>query len=261
MASQDVSGKTQSQIEEMRSDWNPDDEGMPFEERYCLAKIPVQPDSYEGPQRYCVNSSTNEMKNGNHRCRFHGGDTSQERNTDEIGGAQPAMKHGMHATQENLVEDFDDKDKALYDWIMESYPEHYDLALDQNPSLQYDLHRLAVEIVRAERGRGFLISEGEVVENEKVSDEGQVVIGEDGEIVTEKSEHYLSQMLHRQDKKITQLEKELGITRKEQRKHENEEDAVEAMKNFAELGTKFLDRESKTFDPDDEPWSEDEDSD
>jgi hypothetical protein len=259
MAKQELTGRTQEQLREIRTDWEERHPDVPFEEQYCLSRIAMQPDDYDGPQRYCVNQETYETPNGKFRCPSHGGDRDDYGDYSEnLGDTDTAaMKHGMHATVENLKKDFDEKDSALYHWITDSYPEAYDIDVDADPAAKYDLHRLAAEIVRAERGRGFLLEEGEVVEQEVRNEEGQVIIDDEGEIVTEKSEHYLAGMMDRQDRKITKLEKELGITRKEQRKHQNEENAAEALKTFAELGSAFLQRDDKEYDPDDKPWDND----
>jgi hypothetical protein len=170
------------------------------------------------------------------------------------------MKHGMEATVENLKEDFDDKDEALYEWIVETYPEKYDIDLDANPGVMYDLHRLAIEIVRAERGRGYLIEEGEMQENEVTDEEGRVVTDPTtGEVITRKSKHYLADMMARQDSKITKLEKELGITRKEQERRKETSNAVDAIKGLSELGSAFINREEQDYDPDEQPWKDDPD--
>lgn len=251
MAKQSVSGRTAEQLAELRQEYDGD---MDFERRYCLAKIPHQPEDYDGPQRYCVKRDTRSIGDA-WLCPYHGGSGSvQSQNLEKLA----AMKHGMTAAREHLIEDFDEKDRALYDWIMESYPEAYDIDVEESPADAYDLHRLAAEIVRAERGRGFLIEEGEVNETEKYTDEGVIVRNDEGDVVTEKSEHYLSQMMHRQDKKITQLQKELGITRKERERRDTQQDAADAVKAFSELGKKFLDRDNKEYDPENEPWDDDE---
>jgi hypothetical protein len=162
----------------------------------------------------------------------------------------------MYASRDNLVNDFDDKDRALYDWVIQSYIDKYDINPEENPSDGYDLHRLATEIVRAERGRGHIIEEGEVHENEVTDEEGQIVINSDGDVHTEKSQHYLHDMLYRQDNKITKLEKELGITRKERERRSSADNAVDAIKQFSDIGAAFLDREDTDYDPDGEPWNE-----
>lgn len=256
MAVDKVTGKTASEIEELREEYEKKNEGdpdaTPFEDQYCLRKIPNLPDDYDGPDRYCTLQWVKQI-GSEYICKFHGGAGSPTpEKLDKLAG----MTHGMNAAREHLVEDFDDKDQALYDWIVETWPRAYDIDLDENPGAEYDLHRLAAEIVRAERGRGFLIQEGEVTEREVRDDEGRIVRDDDGRVVTEKSEHYLAQMMHRQDKKITELEKELGITRKERLRQDSTDDAVEAMKSFAELGDAFIDRDDKEYDPKDKPWEE-----
>lgn len=189
-------------------------------------------------------------------CPYHGGKGNPNaQNLDKLG----AMKHGMDATRAHLVEDFDEKDRKLYDWILDEYPEAYDINVSEDPSAAYDLHRLAAEIVRAERGRGYLISEGEVTEKEQYNDEGRLVYDDEGNVVTEKSEHYLAKMMHRQDKKITKLQKELGITRKERERQSTNDEAVEAIKSFSELGADLMRRDEKDYDPDDQPWEEESD--
>lgn len=256
MALQEVSGWLPEEIDERREDFEEihQNDSKKFDETYCLAKIPRQPDDYQGPDRYCMNTDVQEY-GSNHLCEFHGSGGTFEDKFEKY----PNMKHGMVAARENLVDDFSDKDQALYDWIVETYPDAYDIAVEEDPATAYDLHRLAAEIVRAERGRGFLLSEGEITETEVRNEDGQIVLDENGDVVTEKSEHYLAQMMHRQDKKITQLEKELGITRKEQQRQDSTDDAVEAIKGFTEVGKQFVNKE-QDYDPDDEPWSE-EDSD
>lgn len=253
MASQEVTGATREELEEKRKSWKGGELNQPFDRAHCLCPINKQPDDYDGPQRYCtLNRNVLRTMTGKTRCDYHRGPASAHRNLDKLAN----MKHGMHATREHLVEDFDEKDQALYDWIIETWPDAYDINFEEDPQAQYDFHRLAAEIVRAERGRGYLIEEGEVKEQKVYGDDG-VVIDENGEVVTEKSEHYLAQMLHRQDNKISDIEKELGITRKERLRQDSQDDAVEAFKTFAELGGAFLDKESKDYDPEDEPWAED----
>lgn len=251
MASKGVTGKTEEGIRKLRDEFKGTN-GKTFEETYCLAKIPNQPEDYDGPPRYCSIDRT--KKHGsNHLCKYHGGAGSFDPdNTEKLA----PMKHGMNATRKHLCEDFDDKDQVLYDWIVDDWPDAYGIDLEEDPGARYDLHRLAAEVVRAERGRGYLIEEGEIVEQERYAEDGSVVIDDSGEVVTEKSEHYLAQMMHRQDKKIKEIEKELGITRKERLRQESTDNAVEAIKSFAEVGSQFIDRDEKDYDHEEEPWKD-----
>lgn len=253
MAKQEVSGRTKEGIQELRDVHR---KSEPFEDTYCLAKIPHQPEDYDGPVRYCANPRVKEIGDA-YLCKYHGGAGSL--NTQNLDKLAP-MKHGMRAELDHLVEDFDEKDQAIYDWITGTWPQAYDIDLDEDPQAQYDFHRLAAEIVRAERGRGYLIREGEITEQEKYNEEGRIVVDENGEVVTEKSQHYLADMMHKQDNKISSIEKELGISRKERKRQSSTDSAVEAIKGFAEVGSAFIDRDSKEFDPDDEPWEDSDES-
>lgn len=259
MARENVTGATKKELAQLRTEFENnkrDVAGAPsFEETYCLAKIGKQPDDYDGPVRKCTQKNVMPYGSG-WTCPKHGGATGINPNYHDEFTEAHHIEHGMYATRENLIDDFSEKDWALYNWVLREYPKAYDIDVTKDPASQYDLHRLAVAIVRAERGRGYVVSEGEVREQEVRNEEGRVVIDDDGEIVTEKSEHYLSEMLRKQDKKITKLEKELGITRKERRKHDQTDDAVEAIKNFAELGATFLERDEKDYNPDDTPWED-----
>ena len=258
MALQKLTGATNAELQEMRAEFDGSDEE--FEEKYCLAKIPRQPPDYSGLPRYC--KSQNTIATGEqYLCPNHGGKTPDEVVNDNT-NLEPlaSMKHGLYATREHLVKDFSQKDRSLYEWVVSTYDDAYNIDAESDPQAAYDLHRLATEIVRAERGRGHLISEGEVNEDPIRDDEGRIVIDEQGEIETEKSQHYLAEMMYRQDNKITKLEKELGISRKERRKHEQGDDAIKALKDFSELGSAFLQRDETDYDPQKAPWAgEDED--
>lgn len=254
MAKTKVTGKPREEIEKLRAEWEENHWIKEFEDNICLAKIPHQPEDYDGPDRFCTLRDVQEIgDSGSYHCKFHGGaGNGNPEKFDKLAG----MTHGMHATAEHLRKDFSEKDEALYEWITNEWPDAYDIDIESDPNAAYDFHRLATEIVRAERGRGHLIEEGEVKEQDRVTDEGNVVLDDDGNVVTEKSEHYLAQMLHRQDNKITKLEKELGISRKERLRQDTTDNAIEVMKGFQELGKEFISRDSD-YDPDDTPWEDD----
>lgn len=257
MASKEVSGKTADEIEQLREEYNERHSDNPqkwFEKAYCLAKIPHQPEDYDGPPRYCLNPRTSQIGDS-WRCKHHG--ANGHGNPENLEKLAP-MTHGLRALRKHIRQDFDEKDLALYNWVVEDYPSAYDINIEESPADAYDVHRLAVEIVRAERGRGHLLNEGEVHEEEVRDDEGRVVVDDTGEIVTSKSQHYLARMMKDQDNKITKLQKELGISRKERQRADNAEDAVEAVKQFSELGAAFLNRDEKEYSADEEPWDDSE---
>lgn len=250
MAKLGVTGRTAEGVEERREEWNDLHPDEPFENHFCLAKIPNQPVDYEGPQRYCMQTSVNKIGD-NYICKHHGG--AGRTNTEKIKD-ENEFKHGLCATQQNLIDDFDENDWALYDWVIDSHTKYYDLRPASDPGTAYDLHRLAVEMVRAERGRSYAIENGEVEENPVKDENGQIVI-ENGKVVTEKSENALTGMLRTQDNKITKLKKELGITRKERERSEEKDVASEIIKDFTELGSSFVDPEDHEFEPNSEKWN------
>lgn len=251
MSSDQVTGRTEEELEEMREQY---DKEKPFDVQYCLAPIPRQPDSYDGPQRYCINREVMEV-GSTYKCKHHGGHLD----TDNLVDAPPdsQFKHGLYATRKWLMRNFDEKDEALYNWIVKSYPESYDINIEEDPVAAYDVHRVAVEIVRAEKGRGYILDEGEVQEKDRYTDDGQIVIDEHGEVVTEKSAHYLADVLHKQDNKVTKLHKALGITREQRLRREKKDETVQALtEGFSKLGDAFLRRDDTDYDPSEEPWKE-----
>lgn len=254
MAKKTITGKPADEVARRRQEHDERCPDANFDRKFCLAKIPHQPEDYDGPPRYCFNRRTHKIGD-NWICKYHGGaGQTHPENMEKLAG----MKHGMDALRKHIRQDFDDKDLAIYNWVIDDYPEAYDIDIEKSPADAYDIHRLAVEIVRAERGRGYLIGEGEVHEEEVRGEDGRVVVDDSGNVVTSKSQHYLARMLKDQDAKITKLQKELGITRKERQRVNQTDDAVEVMKNFTEVGAAIINRDEKEYSSDDTPWEDDE---
>lgn len=236
MASREVTGKTRSGLAELRSAFNgkPRSDHYDFEDYYCLSKIPRQPDDYDGPDRYCA-----KVAKQNGRCKHHGGNNVPTlENLDSLA----AMKHGMKATRSNLIKDFSDADRELYNWVVDEWPEAYDISLEADPQAEYEFHALAVEIVRAERGEGYLIREGEKGQKK--------VFGPTGEVEFEDVPHYLADMMQRQRKLIMKMEDNLGISRKARERKAENDDAADIMKSFAEVGASLITKSDKQYDPD-----------
>ena len=246
MASRKVTGKTKTELRKLKREFKKTNRGQlyDFEECFCLSKIPRQPEDYTGPDRYCYSRN---LVHGKKRCKFHGGATEpRPENLDPLAN----MKHGMNAKRENLVKDFSDADRQLYEWIIDVWPEAYDVNIDEDPLAAYEFHALAVEIVRAERAEGFLLKEGE--NNEKK------IFGPDGSVHYEKVPHYLADMLQRQRKLIMRMEDNLGISRKKRLQNETEKDATDVMKSFAEVGASLISDADTEYDPDE--WGPDDDT-
>ena len=237
MAKYELTGKTESDLAQMRQEARDRDHPIEFEKRFCLAKIPRQPEEYDGPARYCA--STKLLYPG-YRCKFHGGASSGNPETlDPLAN----MKHGMNATRENLVSDFSEADQDLYDWIVGTWPEAYDVDVSEDPQAEYEFHALAVEIVRAERAEGYLIREGESGKKR--------VFSPSGEMYFDDIPHYLADMLQRQRKLVMKMEDNLGISRKKRMQNEQAKDATDVMKSFAEVGASLISDADQSYNPDD----------
>lgn len=260
MAQDTLTGLTEEELEDRRETYedrrerrDETDERPPFEERFCLWKIPFQPDWYDGPPRYCMKVATEEQPSRT-TCDVHYTEGFAVPNTEDLTPRTAAITHGMNAKLENLRRDFSEEDKALYDWIVDSYAEAYDIDVENDPASAYDLHRLAAEVVRAERGRYHVLEEGEVHEKDRYSSEGQLIVDDRGEVVTEKSEHYLHGMLSRQDKKLTELQRELLVSRKERARQGNAEEATEGIKKLGDIGEALIARSDNEYDA--EEWED-----
>jgi len=145
MARESITGITPEEVKAKRYEFDVEEDHNPsFDEAYCLCEIPHQPDDYDGPPRFCYSAATGKV-GGVTRCKHHGrhADTS---NLDKLA----AMTHGLTALRKHIRQTFDEKDAALYDWVVNKYPAAYDINNEESPADAYDIHRLAVEIVRAD---------------------------------------------------------------------------------------------------------------
>jgi len=230
MSSLEVTGWTQEEIERKRDSYQ-SSHIRSFEDYYCLIGIPKQPDGYQGPDRYCGKIT----KTGNDYCKYHGGLSNPNPSLETLEPLAP-MKHGMYALDKHLKEDFSEKDQALYNWVTETFPQAYDISVEEDvdPASQYDIHQLALEIVRAERGEAYVLEEGEVTEQERYTDDGELIINEEGEVETEKSQHYLTNMVRKQRNQIMQIEKHLGISRNQRLRRDDAESDREIMEGLAD---------------------------
>ncbi|SEL18242.1 hypothetical protein [Haloferax larsenii] len=241
MAKQSVSGKTEEQLAEMRAEFEqkPRSEWYDFEDCYCLAKIPRQPDDYDGPPRYCVST---DLDYESKRCKYHGG----------AGHGNPQyldkyanLKHGMKATRKALLDTMNREGNEwqveLYEWVTEEWPKAYDIDVESDPNAEYEFHALALEIIRAERAEGWIFKEGEKGQKK--------IFGPDGSVHYEDVPHYLADMMQRQRKLIMRMEDNLGISRKARLKAEETSDAADLIKSFAEVGASLITKSDKQYDP------------
>lgn len=231
MGSQEISGRSQEELAEMRADHT--HPYLAFEEWYCLSRIPRQPEDYDGPQRYCV--SRNTKKNG--RCKNHGGmNKPRPENLEKLA----AMKHGMYATDDHLRETMNAREEELYEWVL-GWPEAYGIEIDEDPSAAHDFQTLAVEIVREARGKDYILSNSEVREKGVYLPDGTCV-------ETEELPNTLGEAMASQVRLIQKIKDSLGITRKQQAKDENAKSANEVMDSVANAMGELV-KDASAYDP------------
>lgn len=242
MATQDVTGKTEEELATMRADFRgkPRSNHYEFEECYCLAKIPRQPEGYDGPDRYCAQR---DLKYPSNRCKFHGGATGGNPETLD---KYAALKHGMKATRKAILDTMtregNEWQVELYEWVTEEWPEAYDIDLSADPNAEYEFHALGLEMVRAERAEGWVFKEGEKGSKK--------IFGPDGSVHYEDVPHYLADMIQRQRKLIMRMEDNLGISRKARLKADTTSETSDLIKTFAEVGASLITKSERAYDPD-----------
>ncbi len=231
MAKHSVSGKTQEELDEMRAEH--DHLYLSFEERYCLSKIPRQPEDYDGPRRFCV--SRNVKQNG--RCKYHGGNNElHPENLERLAN----MKHGMYATDEHLLETMNDREKELYEWVL-SWPEVYEIDLENDPSTAHDFQTLAVEIVREARGKDYILTNGEIREKGVYLPDGTMV-------ESEPLPNTLNDAMQSQVRLIQKIKDTLGITRKQQMKDNQTKTANELADGIVGVMSDLV-KDKSAYDP------------
>jgi hypothetical protein len=242
MAASKVTGLLPEEVEYLRLDYydspNYKQEGRPFEEAYCLARIGKQPAEYDGPQRYCPKRAS---RKGNHpRCRYHGAH-GPKNGTPENLEKYAGLKHSMYARHETIRETLTDEEQETFDWVMQ-WPELYDIDLSADPGAEDTFYALALEIVRRDRGHDYQLK------NMVVKREG--VYTPQGQLLEEKEMPApLWKEMQSQIKLIESLKDSLGISRKERAKHEQTENRTDVIESLSEaLGGLVMDSGAE-YDP------------
>lgn len=241
MASQEVSGATAEEINSLRG-WyynSPKyrNEGTPFEEAFCLARIGKQPEEYDGPQRYCQNRVA---KDGNRpRCRFHSAFAkTKPENLDKYG----RLTHSMYALPETIRNTLSDDEKDLLDWVMK-WPEVYEIDLEADPAAAHTFDTLAIEIVRQARSSDYILANTEVTTEGVYDAKGELL--ETKEVGNRLIGEHQSQL-----RLIEKLKDSLGITRKQSKQNEQVESRTDVMDSLAGALGDLINEDESTYDPD-----------
>jgi len=236
MASGEVTGKTAWELAEMRVEYKkkPRAKWYDFEEYYCLAGPLRQPEDYDGPDRFCSQPA---RMNG--RCRFHGGTSpGKPENLDKFA----SLKHSMYATEDTIRETMTEEERELYDWIL-SWAEVYDIDFKQDPSAYHDLVTLAIETVRQSRTSHYILTNTEVTTEGVYTPDGQLL--EKKEVPNSLIDAHQSQI-----RLISKIKDTLGITRKQQKRDEQVENANESMDNLAGALSDLVTGDAGSYNPD-----------
>lgn len=244
LAKQEITGITDSGIEELREEFQelPASEWYEFEHRYCLRQIAYQPEDYDGPDRFC--SQKAQGKVNHYYCHVHknwgAGRSAEEleKTRDKLG----AMKHGMYATDEHLIEKLEEDEEKLYNEIL-SWAEKYYIDPEEDPSVWDDLQMLAVERVRVYRTSKWMLEEGETREKPIFDSEGRVADMED-------APNAISEEHRRLKNLVMSLKRDLGLTRKERLKQDGIDDISDSAENLSDTMRELVGEEEKEYDPD-----------
>lgn len=257
MAQQEVTGKTEGGLEDLRDEFVGQrlhtKFGLSFETVYCLTPIGNQPEEYEGPQRFCskrvgkYDDREDEYAPESYKpcCRFHGGSCTYEGSTEHLPEpSQAAITHGVYADDDHLQMDFSDNEQRLYDAIMDEWPDIYNWPTeDEDPARYLMLDMVATNVVRSNRAEDYIDEEGEVRISDKYNDEG-IVVEPDGE----HEENPIAREYRLLIREIKDSLKELGLTPRERQKMDTLESKQDANEAFSDIAASALDSDQE-YDP------------
>jgi hypothetical protein len=251
MAQTEVTGATESEVEELREEFQGTrierKYDVPFEVAYCLSRIGKQPEGYDGPDRYCQRRAMKLDDYDGHKfdtdayapsCLLHGGSNDAENHIDNLEDpATAAITHGVHAEDEHLRMDFSDAEQSLYDRIVEDWPEIYDWpSEDEDPARYLLLEKAATNVVRTERVEDYLDDEGEVRRLDRFSADG-VLVGEE----EDHQENPLATEYRLLIRQIQDTLAELGLTPKSRQHMDTMESAESKHDAVTEIASGALD--------------------
>jgi hypothetical protein len=227
---------------------------IPFEIAFCLTEIGKQPEDYGGPTRYCqkrvgkFDGRTNDYEESAYKnsCRFHGGNNINSgtgTNLDEPRTA--AITHGLFTEDEHLRMDFTDAEQALYDGIVEQWPDIYEWPGEgEDPARYLILRKVATNVVRSERAEDYIDDEGEVRITDVFNEEG-VVIDPGGE----HEENPLAREYRLLVSEILDMLRELGLTPKARQQMDTMEAEKSRNDALSDIANEALDGDHD-YDPD-----------
>jgi hypothetical protein len=147
----------------------------------------------------------------------------------------------MYALPETIRDTMSEEEKDLLDWVM-SWPEVYGIDLENDPAAAHTFDTLAIEIVRQARGSEYGLS------NTIVTTEG--VYTPQGELLEQKEvPQALIKEQQAQIKLIERLKDSLGITRKQQKKHEQTDNRTDVIESLSDALGGLITESDADYDP------------
>jgi hypothetical protein len=231
-----------------------EENGIPFEVAYCLTRIGKQPDDYDGPTRYCKKRAAKDDNWDGERyaegafcpsCRFHGGRNHRDGTEQHLEDPRTVtLTHGLYAEDESLRMDFTDAEQALYDSIVEEWPDIYNwVSEDEDPARYLMLRKVASNTVRTLRAEDYIDSEGEVRITDVFNEEG-MVIDPDGD----HQENPLAREYRLLWSEITDQLAELGLTPKARQQMDTMEASESKNEALADIANEALEGDHE-YDP------------
>lgn len=144
---------------------------------------------------------------GDGRCKFHGGcggsDTTEP-------GSNYAETHGLHSKRSNYYDNRPAEEKAWIDKTIQSM-------LDDAPFTKDDfqkfgmLRNIAIDMHKLRRANDYIDEEGLVSENVVRGEDGEPIVNQSGEVVTQPDENPVNLAYDRLNRTMTKQLKELGL--------------------------------------------------
>lgn len=142
---------------------------------------------------------------GEGRCKYHGGAGSGAPK-----GNQNAQKHGLYSQRSNYYEDLPAEEKAWIDALVESMLEDAPFTKDNFQKFQM-LREIAIDTHKQRQANDYTAEEGLIQENIVRDDDGNPMLDDNGELITETDENPVNMTYDRLDRSKVRKMKELGL--------------------------------------------------
>lgn len=138
-------------------------------------------------------------------CKYHGGAS-----TGAPKGNQNGQKHGLYSQRSLYYEDLPAEEKAWVDSLVQSMLEDAPFTEDNFQKFQM-LRNVAIDMHKLRQANDYTSQKGLVQENIVRDEEGNPMMDENGELLTETDENPINLTYDRLNRTMTKQLKELGL--------------------------------------------------